>query len=324
MLLALLLSCSTPSPGILLVTLDGMRGDYLHPDRSPNAWALGEKGQVYQNAWTPVGDCLPAMQATFVKGGVKGEPGLALADSLESAGWATGAVVSSAELSGLELGFEHWDAPADEERGSEQSVALAQAWIQSQTGPWMLWVHLNDPQAPYVPNGRFVRPQATPKSNYAGEVGQADAAMAPLLDLAQDKRAHIILMSDHGQVMDEETCTYQNEHSSAPMVMRVPLVIQGPGIQAGVSDDMVGLTDLYDTVQTWAGVASETNGVLERRGRSYWVGRSGSCSAECNPGCTPLGPEGADRVVYGENGGMYRDRPGTMGFGDAMLAGALE
>lgn len=322
MLIALLLSCSTtpPAPGILLVTVDGMRADYLHPDWSPNAWALGEKGRVYRNAWTSVGDCLPATQAMFVQG----EPAQSLADTLEQAGWATGAIVGNAELSSLQLGFEHWDAPARGERSGQESVALAQTWIQAQTGPWMLWVHLNEPQAPYVPTGRFVRPEATQKVLYRGEVSQGDEALGPLLDLAQERQAHIVVVSDHGQVLEEERCTYQHEHSSSPMVMRVPLVVQGPTIEAGLSDDMVGITDLYDTVQTWAGLASQTQGVLERRGRSHWVGRSGSCSAECNPGCTPEGAEGADRVVYGENGGMYRQRPGTMGFGDARLAGALD
>ena len=322
MLLALLLSCtpSPPVPGVLLVTVDGMRADTLHPEWSANAWALGEKGRVYRNAWTPVGDCLPAAQAMFVQGA----PATPLADTLEAAGWSTAAIVGNAELSTLALGFEHWDAPATGERSAEESVALAQAWIQAQDGPWMLWVQINEPQAPYAPTGPYLRPDATQKALYRGEVSQADAALGPLLGLAQERRAHIVLGSDHGQVLEEETCTYQHEHSSSPMVMRVPLVIQGPSVQAGLSDDMVGLSDLYDTVQTWAGLASDTQGVLERRGRSHWVGRSGSCSAACNPGCTPEGPEGADRVVYGENGGMYRKRPGTMGFGDAMLAGALE
>ena len=325
MLLALLLSCSTtpPPPGILLVTVDGMRADYLHAEWSPNAWALGEQGRVYRNAWTSVGDCLPATQAMFVQDRPE-HPDQPLADTLDAAGWATGAIVGHAELSDLTLGFEHWDAPASGERAAEESVALAQAWIQAQSGPWMLWVHINEPQAPYAPSDGYERPDATPKSNYRGEVSQADAALLPLLSLAQERKAHIVLASDHGQVLSEETCSYQHEHSSSPMVMRVPLVIQGPSIEAGLSDDMVGLTDLYDTVQSWAGLTSQTQGVLERRGRSHWVGRSGSCSAACNPGCTPEGPQGADRVVYGENGGMYRKRPGTMGFGDAMLAGALE
>lgn len=321
MLLALLLSCTpTPPPGVLLVTVEGMRADYLHAEWSPKAWALGEQGRVYRNAWTPVGDCLPATQAMFVQG----EPALPLADTLDAAGWATAGIVGDAELSTLALGFEHWDAPSQGERPAQESVALAQAWIQAQTGPWMLWVQVNEPGAPYAPTGPYLRPDATQKALYRGEVSQADAALGPLLELAQQRQAHIVLAADHGQVLKEEVCTYQHVHSSSPMVLRVPLIIQGPSVQPGLSDDMVGITDLYDTVQTWAGVASETAGVLERRGRSHWVGRSGSCSAACNPGCTPEGPAGADRVVYGENGGMYRARPGTAGFGDAMLAGALD
>ncbi len=319
MLLSLWLSCtSAPAPaGILLITVDGMRSDALHPEFAPQAWALGERGRVYRNAWTPVGDCLPATEALFVQE----QP---LADALEQAGWRTGAVVGSAELSSLALGFEHWDAPATGERAATESVALAQTWIRAQSGPWLLWVHLSEPLAPHTPSGAFLRPDATGKALYRGEVSEADAALAPLLSLAEQSGSHVLLSADHGQVLEEEACSFQHAHSSSPMVMRVPLIASGPTVQSGVSDDMVGTPDLYDTVLSWAGVPAKTQGVLERRGRSHWVGRSGGCDPSCSPGCAPAGPEGADRVVYGENGGMYRYRPGAGGFGDAMLAGALE
>lgn len=322
----LLLACSKPAPpGVLLVTIDTWRADHLTEELTPNTWALG--GARFRDAWSPIG-LTTAAHTSLMTGQLPPEHGVRgnnhhgyllppdremLASAFKEHGWATGGFVSAfpANLPG---GFDTFTAPKSGERAGSVAADAAHDWIREQDGPWFAWVHLYEPHGPYEGDG------ATDGDRYDQEVTRADGLLKPLYELAKD--SFIVVTSDHGEVHEEETCGWQHARSSSPMVLRVPLVVAGPGLDEQWPDRQVGLTDLRATLLELPGLEDGTT-VFEVE-RTAWVGESGFCEPGCAPGCAPEGFVGKDRVVYGADGGKYVDRPGVGQIGDPLYAKFLE
>ena len=313
-----------PRPVVALITVDTWRADYLGPGHTPEIWSLAEAGERYIQAYSPIGLTTPA-HATMLTGqlpwvhGVEGNNhhGYALGPDPQVlperyAGWATGAFVSAypaGPAGGLDRGWEVFDGPVSGERPGVETVARALEWLPKDR-PALLWVHVYEPHGPYEGRGE------TERERYEEEVGRADAALAPLLRTLTERQATIVLTSDHGEVLDEERCSYQHERSSSDHVLRVPLIRWGPDFTPQVITHRVGLVDIP------ALLAGQTVAA-----RPHWVGESGMCEADCAPGCAPTGLRGRDRVVIGE-GGRWIDRPGrgrfSVGSPSAALAKELD
>ncbi|MCK6521168.1 sulfatase [Myxococcota bacterium] len=354
--LAPLTACSDEPgpPGVLIITIDTWRADHLSAELTPNLHALAAGGLQLHNAWTPIG-LTTAAHASLFTGLLPPEHGLrgnnhhgyrldeshqTLAEQVKAQGWATGAFVSSYPAGpegGLHQGFDTSSAPESGERPTAETVGLAQAWLGAQAGPWMMWVHTNDPHGPYAPDAADLAAVGggdDDKARYRGEVHQADRLLGPLIAEAQARGALIIVTADHGEVHAEERCGWQHERSSSPVVLRVPLVIAGPGVPKGRRDGLVGLTDLAHTALVWAKLPplppSKIGGppldllTGEDPSRSTWAAESGVCDPECSPGCAPAGFLGKDLVVFGADLGLYVVRPGFGEYGDQELAAVLE
>ncbi|MDP6934897.1 MAG: sulfatase-like hydrolase/transferase [Myxococcota bacterium] len=289
-----------------LLTVDSWRLDHFTPELTPNLWALGEQGEVYEQAWSPVGLTTPA-HVTMLTGrmpwehGVEGnnhhgyelDPSITVLPELYE-GWATGAFVSAwpaGPAGGLDRGWEVFRGPESGERPGQEAVQEALAWLPDDR-PSLLWVHVYEPHGPYEGEG------ATERERYREEVARVDADLAPLIEELQARRALIVLTADHGEVLDEETCAYQHERSSSDAVLRVPLVRWYPDIESRTEDDWVGLADIPRLLH------GETVPA-----RDVWLAESGMCEADCAPGCRPEGLAGRDRVVVGPEG-RWIDRPG--------------
>ncbi|MFC2029902.1 sulfatase [Chloroflexota bacterium] len=92
---------------------------------------------------------------------------------------------------------------------------------------------------------------------YDGEIHGLDAQVGRLLDLLDSKGLEpttlVVLTSDHGQEFAEHG-GYTYGHSLYDEVLRVPLIIAGPGIEAGTTfEKPVGLLDLSPTLAEVAG-----------------------------------------------------------------------
>lgn len=337
-------------PGVLIITIDTWRADHLSAELTPNLHGLAAGGLQLHNAWSPIG-LTTAAHASLFTGLLPPEHGLrgnnhhgyrlaeshqTLAEQVKAQGWATGAFVSSYPAGpegGLHQGFDTSSAPESGERPTAETVGLARAWLSAQAGPWMMWVHTNDPHGPYAPDAADLAAVGggdDDKARYRGEVHQADRLLGPLIAEAQARGALIIVTADHGEVHAEERCGWQHERSSSPVVLRVPLVIAGPGVPQGRRDGLVGLTDLAPTALSWAKLPPlpSAGGLDLLAGddpsRALWAAESGLCDPECTPGCAPAGFLGKDRIVYGSEGGLYVIRPGFGEFGDRDLASGLQ
>ena len=211
-----------------------------------------------------------------------------LATELKAHGFKTAAFVAAFPLDhqfGLARGFDVYgdrlprDASGKQmnERPASQVVDEAIAWLRS-TLPGIppappaspaprdasdprelrvfLWVHVFEPHAPYGnPADR-----GSPLDRYDNEIGIADRELGRLWQAFgnQARDTLVVVAGDHGESFGEHG-EYAHSIFVYDTTLRVPLVLSGPGIAAGVPDERRGT--LADPV-TLADVAPTTMRLL--------------------------------------------------------------
>lgn len=118
--------------------------------------------------------------------------------------------------------------------------------------PLFLYAHLTEPHAPYDRGKRT----GTERERYLSEVAVADAQVArvaKLLSVRFPERGVLIVSADHGEAFGEHA-TFQHTKTLYEELVRVPLLVRGPGIAARVIDERVGLIDLGPTILDVFGV----------------------------------------------------------------------
>jgi arylsulfatase A-like enzyme/Flp pilus assembly protein TadD len=256
-----------PARNLLLVTIDTLRADrlgcYGNPDvATPNLDRLAAEGALAVDATVHAPLTRPSHVSLFTgrypaEHGIRDNisPPLAsdvptLATLLSSAGFRTGAFVSSIVLSaqsGLNRGFSTYEARfetgADDarflntiQRKGEETIADAIAWLrENDNRRFALWVHLYEPHDPYEPPEPYLsRYTGRP---YDGEVAWVDELVGRLLGALESADAAtetlVVVTSDHGEGLgdhDESTHGYFVYEST----LRVPLIFRGPRIARGL------------------------------------------------------------------------------------------
>jgi arylsulfatase A-like enzyme len=268
---------------ILLVTVDTLRADHVgcyggNRAHTSHMDTIGAEGVRFAHAISPVPITLPA-HATLMTGldppahGVRhnsihrlaGEIPT-LAERLRSAGYATAAVVGAVVLErrfGLARGFDHYDDRMGgrrsgivgyAERPADQVVDAALAWLEGAPRRLFLWVHFYDPHTAYDPPRGFAA--AFAGHPYAGEIAFVDAQLGRLLaalDPPGATPALVVLTSDHGESLGEHG-ELTHSYTIYDATQRVPLLLRGPGLPAGVVvEQPVRLADVAPTVLDLAG-----------------------------------------------------------------------
>ncbi len=278
-------------PSIVLISVDTLRADHLPVYgykglEVPSISALARDSVRFENAYSHVPLTLPS-HAVLLTGllpfenGVRDNLGFrlaagqrTLAERLRSAGYATGAAVSSYVLRadrGLNAGFDHYDDqmpenPTRERSGVESAEALAR-WAETVRGkPVFLFLHLYEPHAPYEPPEPYRSRYAD--RPYDGEIAAADAGVGRLLDYLRRaglyERSEILFLSDHGEGLGDHG---EDEHGVFLYreTLRVPLLWKRPGsANAGeVVRAPVGLADIAPTILSFVSerAAPELSGV---------------------------------------------------------------
>lgn len=273
---------------IVLVTVDTLRRDYVgaystsSPARTPRMDALAASGTRFADARAPAPLTLPS-HATMLSGLPPALHGARtntasrlpprerrafslLAERLSNDGRRCAAFVSAGPLVkwyGLDAGFETYDdGDLDDrtgdlyaERTGDKTVERALSWVRSlpTSERAFLWVHLFEPHEPH-PAG------LSAADGYRADVEAADAAVGFLLDglsAAGRGDAVVCVASDHGEALGdagEESHGFLLPES----VLRVPLILRGPGVPEGVvRDDPVALSDLKPTLEALASLSPE-------------------------------------------------------------------
>lgn len=213
---------------------------------------------------------------------------------LADAGYATAAFVTTSILSEARTGFhgfDRYDSPTGVLRPGANAVEAALHWLADEAQhPVFLWVHLYDCHAPYgdadtkrrafpvdparhgfVATDRFSpEERAQLARRYEDGVRATDAALGALLEgvaSALDDPV-VIVVGDHGETLDEQLAgrgyAYDHGEFLPDAEVRIPLVLAGPGIEAGRSTPAASIRDVYTAVLAAAGIR---DGVAHAEGR---------------------------------------------------------
>ena len=269
---------------VVLVTIDTLRPDHLgvygaKGASTPVLDTLAAEGVRFEEAFASAPLTLPS-HASMLTGNypprhgvrhngvfrLRGES-VTLAERFQAAGWKTGAVVGAFVLSrqfGLDQGFDSYDDAFGEKRSSgsgfQERTATevtdrALEWLGKTEGPYFLWVHYYDPHSEYEPPAPYdKRFQGRP---YDGEIAYVDAELGRLLEAVKDRgrwdQTHVAVTSDHGESLGEhEESTHGYFLYDA--VLRVPLILRGPGVAVGVRRDLASNTSIAPTLAGLAGL----------------------------------------------------------------------
>ena len=266
-----------PRPSILLITLDTTRADAIGPDaagvETPAFNAIAARGRRFRQAYATVPETLPS-HSSMMTGLYPGGHGVhenarhlpatvpAAAERLHQAGYRTAAFVSSFVLSrrfGLARGFDVYDdqLPAGRnERNARETTdaAIAELARPLGAGARFIWVHYYDAHTPYAPPEPYRARYS--KSPYLGEVAAMDEQLGRLVQAFEQQAggpAAIAIVADHGEGLGDHG---EAQHGDLlyQSTMHVPLVLAGPGVEAGVIDVPVSTRRIFHTLLDWAGL----------------------------------------------------------------------
>jgi choline-sulfatase len=262
---------------LVLITIDTLRADHVGAygyarAHTPALDALARTGVRFDRAYAAAPITLPS-HATLLTGryppghgardnGIAMQSVPTLATVLKAKGLRTAAFVGAFPLDhqfGLSRGFDVYsdrlgrDAsgrPANE-RPAAQVVDEAIAWLKSLPAApappalpaFFLWIHLFDPHAPYgdASDGRSVL------DRYDEDIATADREAGRLLNaLGSRTDTLVIAASDHGEAFGEHG-EYAHSIFVYDTTLRVPLIMNGPGLPAAVVPDAMTLADVAPT-----------------------------------------------------------------------------
>ncbi|HEV2984094.1 MAG TPA: sulfatase-like hydrolase/transferase [Vicinamibacterales bacterium] len=276
---------------VLLITIDTLRADHLGsygyaPAQTPALDALAARGLRFAQATTVAPLTLPAhaslMTGTFPayhgirdNGGFYLDDGqVTLAKTLRARGYRTGGFVSAFVLDGrwgIGQGFDRYfdefdlakfrvDIGLDAvQRPGGETVSKAIEWLdQDPARPFLAWVHLYEPHAPYdAPEPIRVRFPPTMLGAYDAEIATVDIQVARLIDhvaaAGRLDRTVVIVLGDHGESLGEHG-EEQHAFFVYDATVRIPLIMAGPGLPARVVTDQVRIIDVMPTLLEVLGV----------------------------------------------------------------------
>jgi arylsulfatase A-like enzyme/Tfp pilus assembly protein PilF len=301
-------------PSVLLVSIDTLRADHVGvygavEAQTPRLDALAAAGTRFATAIAATPLTLPS-HASLLTGLDPPRHGVrhngvyrldgeieTLAERFREAGYATGAVMGAVVLArryGLDQGFESYDDGISSkrsggggflERGAAEVTDHALEWMGRAPRPFFLWVHYYDPHHDYRPPQPF--DSRFPASPYDGEIAYVDTQLGRLLDGLEPERSQretlILVTADHGESLGEHGES-THAYTLYDAVLRVPLILSGPGVPRGrVVESLVRTVDVAPTLLTLAGLPA----LAEADGESF------------TPHLTD-GPRPPARVAYAE------------------------
>jgi choline-sulfatase len=286
---------------LILITIDALRASevgFMGYDRptSPRLDALAAQSVVFERAYSMASYTGKAL-APMLIGKYPSETlrdgnhfnryfagNTFLAERLQAAGFFTMGAASHwyfRDFYGLTQGFDVFDGSAIPDSGqgegdtSVTSPQLTDAALKllsghGASGRFFLWVHYFDPHAQYVPHQGapdfFDPARGRMQALYDGEVWFTDKAVGRLLDFVAAQpwadRTLIAVTSDHGESMNDHGMGYKHGFEVWEPLMRVPLLVHGPGLAAHRVPVKRSAVDIVPTLLDLLGIAQPGPGEL--------------------------------------------------------------
>ncbi len=270
---------ATPRPNVVLITLDTTRADRIgsygyEAARTETLDTIAARGTRFANAYAPMPLTIPS-HATMFTGlnpynhGVRSNSTAVLQDDfttlaevLQGTGYNTAASVAAfvtSESWGFSQGFDVYldDIPRNparsgrnewkEERSANLVIDDALRWWEhgrDDENSSFLWVHLFDAHKPLVPPPEYLGEGIRP---YDAEIAYVDDQIQRLVDVIGEEDTIWVIAGDHGEGLGGHV---ETEHGLFLYngTQRVPFFMAGPGIEASVVEESVGLVDLLPTL----------------------------------------------------------------------------
>jgi len=205
-----------------------------------------------------------------------------LATLCRQAGMATSAFIGAAVLNrfyGMNRGFQTYDDEMNVNTGTDllpgvvaevraevvtrRGLNWLRKWIRQPAGSrsekaFLLWLHYYDPHFPYDPPPPFRT--AYSRDPYSGEVAYLDAQVGEFLKglemLGLGNKTLVVIVSDHGEGLGDHG-EYTHGLFLYDAVVRVPLLMAGPGIPTGkVISNQVRSIDIMPTIMDYLGISA--------------------------------------------------------------------
>ncbi len=200
---------------------------------------------------------------------------------------------------GIAEHFDHFDDRLDDresirnvmERKAAATADAALHWLVTERDPerpLFLWVHFIDPHGPYRPpvdllgtfqhTGSFpietdrIRPYQIEEGvddalsyidRYDEEVAYVDGEIGRLLEgysIDHDvDEALILFTADHAESMIEHEQWFTHGYHVYEEIIRIPLLVRGPGVVPRRSQALTSLIDVLPTIRSFAGVDSKSD-----------------------------------------------------------------
>ncbi len=171
-------------------------------------------------------------------------------------------------------------------QAGDTSRAAARWLRRNRDRPFMLWLHYMDPHQQYAPpppyrtprNRHLDRPRtieqfldlhhrrqplppaaaSAVRDDYAGEVRYTDRCIGEVIHLLRalglEQSTLVAVTADHGEALGEKDCYFGHTLSLGEPVNRVPLILAGPGVAAGVLHRPATLLDVAPTILALLGI----------------------------------------------------------------------
>ncbi|MFO0611400.1 MAG: sulfatase [Polyangiaceae bacterium] len=259
-------------PFVILLTIDAMRADVFDGDTPAltHLRGIAERGARFTMARSPASATSPAIGALLtgkyysslywtersVGGKLKfflpDDKNDRLAELLERRGVATKLANTGRGFLpeyGLTRGMTVVSAPV---KWAEDAMRVIEPWVDELAdrgvdGGAFVFGHLMDAHAPYDKTGK----RGTNKERYLEELATVDTVLGRLEDAISAHglwdRTFLIVSADHGEAFGEHGTQYHGSSIYEELV-RVPLVVRGPGVVPRAIDEPVSLIDLGPTV----------------------------------------------------------------------------
>jgi arylsulfatase A-like enzyme len=261
-------------PAVVLLTVDSLRADVLQkPEllaRLPNLSKLRAESVEFTEARSPTPSTYTTFHAIFTGKFFSGtrwtrknwtkkreldyfphtDESPRLSELLGRADVDTISVPSMTQLKkrfGVGKGFRRELSVPQRATAAQTIRALLKQLKKRQEEPFFAALHLMDPHHPYDAGA----PDAPEFERYVGEIEVVDREIGRLLarldepDLAN--RTFLIVAADHGEAFGEHS-TIHHATTLYEELVRVPLLVRGPGIKPRRISEPVTLVDLAPTV----------------------------------------------------------------------------
>jgi arylsulfatase A-like enzyme len=294
-------------PDILLITIDTVRADHTPPyggqAEMPVLRDLATRGTVFDWAFSPsnvtrrsIPSIVTGLAPNRVRGRVVGwalrvDPRhVLLAERLRAGGYDTAGFMCCEGFWGKEFhtGLERGLAHLEIESHGGALARNAHAWLDAREQrpdqpPLFLWMHILEPHNWAQVTGE-PHTEADRRRFYDRSLAAADQMLQDVVTAFQrrapDRMPIVIVTADHGEALGEHGQPFHSTDLYDSQI-RVPFVIEGPGIKPQHVLETVSLTDLAPTVLELAGFVPPRGASLD--GRSV---------AELATGARPGDPEG--------------------------------